>query len=242
MENAGCQIGTLDETTGVSAKRPAEGCNGGSMMKSQLGYGNGPDYWNTRYETDSAPFDWLQGYAQLKHIIEETAGGSKAIKILHVGCGNSLLPEDMYDDGYHHIVNIDNSGIVIEQMAQRNQLRKELQWLEMDATNMSFSADSFDLVIDKSVLDTFACGDSAPQVIAAYLNQIHRVLRPSGVYICISYGAPETRLSCFQSKRAEFSVKQLRLPKKDSNGEHYIYVLQKSANPGAAPDDQMAGC
>jgi len=236
MENAGCQIGTLDETTGVSAKRPAEGCNGGSMMKSQLGYGNGPDYWNTRYETDSAPFDWLQGYAQLKHIIEETAGGSKAIKILHVGCGNSLLPEDMYDDGYRDIVNIDNASLVVEQMARRNQLRKDLQWLEMDATNMNFPDEAFDMVIDKSVLDTFTCSDHKTVVVSTYMKEIQRVLRPSGTCICVSFGPPETRLKWFQSKNLNFSVKQSTLPNKDSCGMLYIYVLRKSANTGTTPD------
>ncbi len=39
--------------------------------------------------------------------------------MLNIGCGNSLLSQEMYDDGYNHINNIDFSEVVIEQMRKR---------------------------------------------------------------------------------------------------------------------------
>ena len=44
------------------------------------------------------------------------------LKVLNVGCGNSILPEEMYDlDGYRHIYNMDISQYCIDAMKQRNQ-------------------------------------------------------------------------------------------------------------------------
>ena len=36
-----------------------------------------------------------------------------------LGCGNSMLSEDMYNDGYRNIVNIDFSSIVINNMKRK---------------------------------------------------------------------------------------------------------------------------
>merc|ERR1712113_236694 len=110
--------------------------------------------------------------------------------------------------------------------------RPEMQWLEMDATQMSFSDNSFEVVIDKSVLDTFACGNNAMWMIATYLAEVQRVLRPCGVFLCVSYGVPSTRLDYFQQAHLDFSVQQVTIPAKDSCGTaHYAYVLRKSAVP-----------
>lgn len=39
--------------------------------------------------------------------------------ILMVGCGNSRLSEDMFDDGFTTLTNIDVSRVVVDQMAAR---------------------------------------------------------------------------------------------------------------------------
>lgn len=41
-------------------------------------------------------------------------------KILNVGCGNSKLAEDMYEDGFRHIKSIDYVEHCIRQMMARN--------------------------------------------------------------------------------------------------------------------------
>jgi len=41
---------------------------------------------------------------------------NKDKKILHIGCGNSQLQDRLYEKGYHKIINIDISSVVIEQM------------------------------------------------------------------------------------------------------------------------------
>ena len=41
---------------------------------------------------------------------------NKDIRILVLGCGNAEFSEDIYDDGYKNIVNVDISSVVIRQM------------------------------------------------------------------------------------------------------------------------------
>lgn len=51
--------------------------------------------------------DWISQYVR------------KDDNILMVGCGNSRLSEDMFDDGFASLTNIDVSRVVIDQMAAR---------------------------------------------------------------------------------------------------------------------------
>ena len=39
-----------------------------------------------------------------------------SFQILNVGCGNSKVSEEMFEDGYQHITNVDISFSVIKQM------------------------------------------------------------------------------------------------------------------------------
>eukprot|EP00408_Alexandrium_pacificum_P047100 CAMPEP_0171240980 /NCGR_PEP_ID=MMETSP0790-20130122/44831_1 /TAXON_ID=2925 /ORGANISM="Alexandrium catenella, Strain OF101" /LENGTH=248 /DNA_ID=CAMNT_0011707519 /DNA_START=30 /DNA_END=773 /DNA_ORIENTATION=+ len=200
------------------------------------GYGNGPGYWNSRYQEDPEPFEWLESFADLQAMLEEISGGRKTIRVLHVGCGNSCLTERMYDDGYEEIVNIDNSAVVIEQMRTRNAGRPGMSWLEMDATNMAAFPDrSFDLVVDKSVLDTFACTDNALVTVATYLKEVTRCLKHGGTYLCVSYGAPSTRLNFLELGHLEWSLRQVELPAQyEASNPHYAYILKTPDEPKGA--------
>eukprot|EP00931_Biecheleriopsis_adriatica_P046575 TRINITY_DN26768_c0_g1_i2.p2 TRINITY_DN26768_c0_g1~~TRINITY_DN26768_c0_g1_i2.p2 ORF type:complete len:232 (-),score=51.20 TRINITY_DN26768_c0_g1_i2:51-746(-) len=197
--------------------------------KNEAAYGNGPGYWNDRYRKDPEPFDWLESFEDLRAFIEDASGGSKLARFLHIGCGNSVLSENMYDAGYHNIVNIDNASVVIQQMADRNTARPEMTWLDMDATDMESLRDaSFDVAIDKSVLDTFACGNDAAVTIITYLMEVSRVLRPGGTFLCISYGGPDTRLDFLKMSHLKFHVQEVVLPAKSQTArEHYVYVCRK---------------
>ena len=75
------------------------------------------EYWDDRYSKRIEPFDWYQTYSDLKEII--TPYLEKENKILNVGCGNSTMSEEMYNDGYENITNIDFSSKAISQMEER---------------------------------------------------------------------------------------------------------------------------
>ncbi len=61
----------------------------------------------------------LEDYGTLKQIIDEFKLEKEA-KVLVLGCGNAEFSEDMYDDGYINIYNIDISDFVIKTMKDRN--------------------------------------------------------------------------------------------------------------------------
>lgn len=59
----------------------------------------------------------VQRYSGLKDWIPQYI--RKDDNILMVGAGNSRLTEDMFDDGYTTITNIDISKVVVDQMTAR---------------------------------------------------------------------------------------------------------------------------
>ena len=89
-----------------------------------------------------------------------------------LGCGNAEFSENMYDDGYTNIENIDISNVVIEQMAKRNEDRKEMSYQVMDVRDLQYPDNYFDMEIDKSIyiyiyiyelgtIDALLCGEEA---------------------------------------------------------------------------------
>merc|ERR1711924_262985 len=85
----------------------------------------------------------------------------------------------------------------------------------------------FDLVIDKSVLDTFACSDNAPQTIATYFKEVIRVLRPGGIYFCVSYGQPDSRLNFFELAEKQWTLRQVKISCKYAAGNaHWAYICK----------------
>lgn len=185
--------------------------------ESQKDYGDGPEYWDLRYKEDPEPFEWLRSYSDLKDFI----CCDKSADILHVGCGNSCLTEEMYDEGYRNIINIDNSPVVITQMIERNMDRPEMLWLEMDALAMPLPSNAFDLIIDKSLMDTFACAEEMPLTIITYLMEVARVLRTGGLFLVVSYGAPAQRLDFLKMSHLKFEVDVVKLEATSRQKEHY---------------------
>ncbi|OAD58257.1 Methyltransferase-like protein 13, partial [Eufriesea mexicana] len=146
------------------------------------------EYWNTFFKKrGKKSFEWYGEYPELCNIF------LKYIKVkdnvLIVGCGNSTVSMCLYDAGYRNITNIDISHIVIKQMRDINiSVRPELVYEHMDATQMKYSDDTFNVIIDKGTLDTLMpdTKEGTISVINKYFKEITRVLRNGGRYICIS--------------------------------------------------------
>lgn len=178
------------------------------MGKKPVEYGEA-EYWDQRYLKDQrAHFEWLQDFEALKEQIEAVLGKNKEARILHIGCGNSELQFGLYSAGYHNIVNIDISGVVIEQM-RREQEEKgfdKMQFEVMDVTKMDYPDESFDLVLDKSTIDTLMCTESPLINVARMAEESHRVLRPGCAYFGISYAPPSKRLEHITRKNVRWEA------------------------------------
>lgn len=72
-----------------------------------------------------------------------------------MGAGNSRLSEEMHDEGYTTITNIDVSNVCIKAMKEKYKEKDDnFKYLLMDAKAMDFPEGSFDAVIDKATLDS----------------------------------------------------------------------------------------
>ncbi|XP_069121308.1 eEF1A lysine and N-terminal methyltransferase-like [Argopecten irradians] len=147
-----------------------------------------PQYWDQFFQKrGTKAFEWYGEYPELCGILHKYI--KPADKLLMVGCGNSQLSENLYDVGYHNIVNIDISDTVIRQMTEKNrQSRPDMKFLKMDVKNTDFADGEFAVVLDKGTLDALMVDDSTEVVadIDAMFTEIGRVLKQGGRYICIS--------------------------------------------------------
>ncbi|GMJ12327.1 hypothetical protein like AT3G17365 [Hibiscus trionum] len=172
---------------------------------SSQAYGE-PWYWDNRYAHEPAPFDWYQKYSALAPLIRFYVPHHHQ-RVLVVGCGNSVFSEDMVNDWYEDVVNVDISTVVIEAMQAKYSNRQQLKYIKLDVRDMSpFQSGSFDAVIDKGTLDSILCGNNSRQNAAQMLDEVSRVLKDKGVYILITYGSPVYRLGLLKESCA-WSIK-----------------------------------
>ena len=182
------------------------------------------------------PFDWYQVYSGFKDIISSSI--SKKDKILNVGCGNSRLSEELYEEGFEDITNIDFSPKVITSIEEKYKTKyPKMVFKVMDVLNMQeIQTGSFNIVFDKATLDSILCGDNSGNNAEKMINEIYRILAPGGKYICITYGDPEHRKKYFETQQwSNLSVDKIAKPNTNiSNNEdinnknfHFIYVMKK---------------
>jgi 2-polyprenyl-3-methyl-5-hydroxy-6-metoxy-1,4-benzoquinol methylase len=70
---------------------------------------------HTRTQRGSKPFEWYSAWRQLRPLFRAAVGSTAESphggRLLVVGCGNSELSAQLYDDGFTNIVNIDFSKV-----------------------------------------------------------------------------------------------------------------------------------
>ena len=167
------------------------------------------EYWNDRYSSADSTYDWHHTFETLNPLLSHIL--QPEYRVLVLGCGNSTFSEDMYDEGYKNIVNIDISPVCIDQMAKRNcAAGRVIQWQVMDVTDLDFEDNTFDMVIDKSTGDSISCNNDGQQMIGRMLSEAGRVLKAKGVFVSISCCAT-VRLMIHQ-KAADWKVAEMKMP------------------------------
>ncbi|CAI5484074.1 unnamed protein product [Closterium sp. Yama58-4] len=181
-------------------------------------YGDAP-YWDARYEKEGPEktFDWYQQYTALAPIFDIYM--DKASKVLMVGCGNAVLSEDMVQNGYQDIWNIDISSVVVDFMKKRNSDIPQLKYDTMNVCSMGFDESAFDVVLDKGTLDAILCGNNSVENASAMLSEVCRVLKPGGKFLLITYGDPQVRLSHLRVDTLKWTVKVHALPRPGASAE-----------------------
>jgi SAM-dependent methyltransferase len=158
----------------------------------------------------------------------------KEDRILVVGCGNSKLSEQLFEDGFKHVVSVDYSSAAIAIMQRRAQENKlPLEYLTMDVRKMSFAPSTFDVVIDKGCSDSLLCSteQNALESLERMFSEINRVLKHKGLYIVMSYGQVQNRIPLFDQWDYGWSVEHRALHEPSSNGKlivsSQVYLMVK---------------
>lgn len=167
-------------------------------------------YWEERF-AEEEEFEWLINFDQCRNQLIPHLKYSD--KILVVGCGNSNFSADLYDAGFHNIINIDFSGVVIAKMKEINlTCRPEMQWIEMDMTNMAFDANSFDVVIDKAAMDALVVSEldvwNPQEEVIKSVDKMCKCVdfvldKDNGKFLQISFNQPHFRTKYLMGYRAE---------------------------------------
>lgn len=169
-------------------------------------------YWEDRFNNEES-YEWLLSYKDIEKNINSHLNHND--NILIVGCGNSNFSSDLYDQGYHNIVNIDFSEVVIDRMKKANDTsRPDMKWLVMDMTKMSFDINTFDVVIDKASMDAL-CVDEKDvwDPLEGVIENVHlmctdisRILKPNGIFLSLSFAQPHFRTKYLYGSRINGNV------------------------------------
>lgn len=138
------------------------------------------------------------------------------------------MSADMLENDIKHVISIDISPSVIEQMRERYK-DHNLLFQVMDCRNLLFAENEFDMVVDKGTIDALYCMEDANENIEQSIKQISNVLIPTKQYICISLGSPEQRKDFIDISSKYFTLQNTVSIKNPNNKEkvHYVYIFKK---------------
>ncbi|PKI82566.1 hypothetical protein MVES1_003895 [Malassezia vespertilionis] len=192
-------------------------------------------YWDKRYanEGPDEDFDWFRKYSDIREIIHELVP-QRSSRILMLGCGNSTLSKDMFDDGYTNIVNLDYSQVLIDKM--RTRFRK-LDWRVMDVRTLRENAavlggaETWDAIIDKGTMDALMAenasvwnpSEAVLDNVAREVDGVLSLLKPrTGVFLYFTFGQPHFRRPHLQRDTWAIETREL-----GDMFHYYLYIGRK---------------
>jgi EEF1A lysine methyltransferase 4 len=200
-------------------------------------------YWNDRYEAERSRveeegkqerYECYRTFEKLRPFLERNISPtSDSPRILQLGYGTSSLTADLFNLGYQNQCSIDFSPVAIEVMKTRYpDLEPGLEWRVMDVREIKFDERSFNLAIDKGALDAMLYGSlltPEPAVldnVKAYVDEVARVLRPGGKWLCITYQQPRF-LKPLLSREEIWEVHVESLQDARDSFEYFGFVMTK---------------
>ncbi|KAG6331101.1 hypothetical protein ID866_7988 [Astraeus odoratus] len=166
------------------------------------------EYWDLRYtqESSDATFDWFKSYVDLADDIR-TLVPDRSARILMLGCGNSRFSEEMWNDGYKNIVNVDVRMRVLT--SSRIHLSKSSKIVQQRYQRCCGTGSVASIRLRSEF--TSSCGCS--------------VLRKGGAFIYITFGQPHFRkrfLMGTHTPETRLEIKTL-----GETFHYFMYILRK---------------
>ena len=167
-----------------------------TRLKEKVGYSS-QEYWESRYQEPAGFHEWYCSYENLQPLLVSCISSDDSV--LEIGCGDSPLLTGMVTAGHTgklHAIDFSKSIItkVVNDQLKNDTALNRVEYLEMDARNLSYEEGSWDSVIDKGTLDAMLCDKSTGLINGkALISEACRVLRKSkGTLIFISHIQVET--------------------------------------------------
>ncbi|KAI3441331.1 Methyltranfer_dom domain-containing protein [Psidium guajava] len=190
-----------------------------------------PRYWDERFSREEH-YEWFKDYSHFRHLIQQNVKPDSSV--LELGCGNSQLSENLYKDGVTRITCIDLSAVAVESMQKRvlSKGYKEIKVLEADMLDLPFGDECFDVVIEKGTMDVLFVDSGDPwnprpatvAKVMLMLQGVHRVLKPDGIFLSITFGQPHFRRPLFDSPEFTWSVEWHTF---GETFHYFFYMLKK---------------
>ena len=212
------------------------------------------NYWLERYENTKNTSEWYDDYETIKPLIYQLNISKRSV-ILHVGIGNSEFSEKMYDDGFKKSYNIDFARNVIHFMKLRNKrLRNSMIFETMDALNVEYEDEQFDVIFDKATFDCILCDIGADKKAKIYIKEIYRLLKPKGYYFLISNSEPTKRIKYLRNSNMKFNVAIYKIENEEEDinkydmldfnmnvfkKTHYVYICKKMEEAKIIEDENL---
>ncbi|RVX12147.1 hypothetical protein CK203_010733 [Vitis vinifera] len=176
-----------------------------------------PHYWDERFSGEEH-YEWLKDYSHFSHLIQPHLQPNYSVPIAVEKMQKRLLSK-----GY-----------------------KEIKVLEADMLDLPFSNECFDVVIEKGTMDVLFVDSGDPwnplpetvNKAMATLQGVHRVLKPDGVFISISFGQPHFRRPLFEAPDFTWSFEWSTF----GDGFHYFFYLLKKGrrtSNGGGPSQRI---
>ena len=188
-----------------------------------------PVYWDDIYRSGGS-HEWFKSFSQLEPFLRKKLTPTDLNPLLlHLGCGDSTLPQDLLALGYTEQVCVDFSETVIEQM--RSQC-PDLDWRVEDVRNLTSADSAFHFAIDKGTLDAMIWGSNwdPPQDvrdnIRRYVDEVARVMKPGGRWIYVTFRQPHfMRTHLTREEVWDIDIEMLQ----DERGtfEYFAYVMTR---------------
>jgi len=202
--DSGSDSGSCDHSYSHDLDLCGECCDDENYQYQNKPAGSGKEtldveYWDELFSQDRDQdtdtewvLSWTSVQPQLKPLL------AKSAKYLVIGCGNSDFSASLYDHGYRSVTSMDVSPVVIDHMREKHRHRQGMQWDVEDVMQMRYPSDSFDIVLDKSLLDCMFHVDAYQASIAKMLPELMRVLTPTGYLLIITERGPDETMPLFR--------------------------------------------
>eukprot|EP00029_Vermamoeba_vermiformis_P003941 TRINITY_DN1447_c0_g1_i1.p1 TRINITY_DN1447_c0_g1~~TRINITY_DN1447_c0_g1_i1.p1 ORF type:complete len:200 (+),score=21.88 TRINITY_DN1447_c0_g1_i1:109-708(+) len=188
------------------------------------------EFWEYYYKSRKEVIEWYDTYDAFKPILEKVIPNRPVDALLHIGCGSSVLGNQLKKDNFaKKVVNMDFSPLVIEYM-KKNHSEPDVVYEEGDVTSLIYPTESFDVVFDKGLIDSILSSDGTMDLMKIFF-EVNRVMKPNGLFLVIT--PKEDREYYFRRfgwtyDRYEFQRKQDYNISRSPDNTYYLFVVKRN--------------